>query len=193
MKNFESKKVYRMTMLPFWLMVTVFTFLIFIGATRGNLFRKDTIPILALMVSSLIILYFANKNNYVSVNTGREIIVSGHGNWSRTTIRMAEIKYILRLPQQAVRGFGTKMIIYIEKEGALKHIQIKEVGFDDTDLKEFLTKIKLVNLKVIFDSEYEDFLLHSDRMSDKNKFSNSATRNTSNSLQNFLREKGEAV
>ena len=180
-------------MFPFWFVLAAFTYFTLVGAYRGNLFKEESAPIAALSAAVVVVTYVLNKNNYIKIADNLDVTVSGHGSWSKVYTRIPEIKYILRIPQYAIKSFGAKMMIYVEDGGGLKHIQVKEFGMSDVDIRDFLQKIKSINPNVVLDSEYEEFLSQPVDANRNNRFRDSTTKNSVASVEKFLRERGEEL
>ena len=137
--------------------------------------------------------YWYLANMYVEVTDNIQLTVSFHNSPSKRTTRIPEIKYIMRMPMYAVPMFGTMMMVYVEEEGKLKHIAIREGTLNDWKLRDLLEKLISINPNIVLDDEYRQFLDQPRNDEGKNVFVGENTKNRVKDVEQVLRNQGESL
>ncbi|MFM2374711.1 MAG: hypothetical protein RLZZ234_706 [Candidatus Parcubacteria bacterium] len=77
------------------------------------------------------------------------------------------------------------MLIYVRRQdGVIAHSTVREYSYDESTLKRFLARLTELNSNIELDIEYEEFLKGERLLRTK-------TNNTAQSVEQWLRDKGE--
>ena len=115
----------------------------------------------------------------------RKIINSGYWDIRKDTVDIFDIKYIYRFPHMIIKGWGSRMVLYVKTEdGKLRQSSIREVNYSNDTLVQFLKRIEEINPNIELDNEYQKIIEGEIEFSD-------ASQNTVKEVEQRLRDKGE--
>jgi hypothetical protein len=184
-----SYEVFRRSWELLWVVLAanIIIFLLRYSERGAEIFTGDFHVSVFFFALLLVLMLYFTLTTYLAIENNRTLINSGYHFFGTIRIDIQRIKYIYRFPNMRLRGWGSRMVIYLHSDtGTLVSTAVLEAAYSPKTLEAFLRRIKSLNPAIELDPEYEEIL-----SSPHIRIIEDPSDNTVASVEARLRTKGE--
>lgn len=142
----------------FWLIIVA----VLVGFWAGDVVARPMNEIInaVLIALTVISIYLLSiVNTYIEIRERRTLTISGYWSFRKDEIDILSIKYIYRYPDYIIKGYGSRMAIYLrDVDKTIRQVSIIESSYTGEKIIELIKILKGINPNVELDAEYQQIL-----------------------------------